>query len=168
MLGMIFLGWNWSSRTSPFSPNGLRNWSGSSALAAQGRIFWGCLMGSCCVQEGKGACPLIIVRWALRNIREVQTMDFWESVQHRNGECRARGEKASCACLCHLPFSFSFPPLLCLYFLATLNNVKKKPGWSFGWCCSGSFCWEFIYRSPVSQEHEERRGGKGFIWSESH
>lgn len=83
-------------------------------------------MGSCCVQEGKGACPLIIVRWALRNIREVQTMNFWESVQHRNGECRARGEKASCACLCYLPFSFSFPPLLCLYFLATLNNVKKK------------------------------------------
>lgn len=97
-------------------------------------------MGSCCVQEGKGACPLIIVRWALRNIREVQTMDFWESVQHRNGECRARGERASCACLCHLPFSFSFPPWLCLYFLATLNNVKKKT-WVKFWMM---LQWEFL------------------------
>lgn len=36
------------------SPNGLRNWSGRSDFAAQIRIFWGCLMGSCCVKEGKG------------------------------------------------------------------------------------------------------------------
>lgn len=65
---------------------------------------------------------------ALKNIREIQTMDFWESVQHRNGECRARGEKASRACLCHHPFTFLFPPLLCLYFLTTLNSVKKNLG----------------------------------------
>lgn len=75
-------------------------------------------MGSCCVQEGKGGFPLIPVRWALlcalRNIREAQPLDLRESVQHRDGECRGRSEKASCACLCHLPFSFLFPPLLCL------------------------------------------------------
>lgn len=49
----FFLGCNGSSRTSPFSPDGLRNWSGRAALAAHSRTFWGCWMGSRCVQEAK-------------------------------------------------------------------------------------------------------------------
>lgn len=118
-------GCNGSSRITPFSPNGLRNWSGSSALAAQVRIFWGCLMGSCCGQEGKGDFPLVTevgIACASKISGKMQTntkywkyrLDFWVSVQHRNGECRR--EKPSCACSAISLFPFHL--LLCSAFIS--------------------------------------------------
>lgn len=65
-----------------------------------------------CPRGKKRLFPLIIVRWALPGLGQIlgkcRKWISGRNPQHRNGECRR--EKISCACLCHLPFSFSFPP----------------------------------------------------------
>lgn len=120
-------------------------------------------MGSCCGQEGKGDFPLVTevgIACAFKTsgkCRKIQNIG--NSDRGFLGECSAwecRRENPSCACLCHLPFSFSFLPLP--LFPDHAKQCLKKAWVKFGLVLQ----WKLIYRSLVSQEHEDGREGKAF------
>lgn len=115
---MIFPGLEWRQQDQSILSTWIKELISQACLGCSDQNLLRLLKGVLLCPRGKRDFPIdywqVGIAYALKNLREMQTVGLWEGVQHRNGECWGRRLLVPASAISLFRFYF----LLCSAFIS--------------------------------------------------